>query len=193
MDGRERAQVVPLLAVVIVLAGLVCLAIGRLGGAAVARARAVTAADAAALAGAGAGREEAARTASANGGRLTDYEQLGDDTRVRVELGGARATARSRRDGGATEATSVGRGVGRSPALRAALARAAQLLGAPVAIVPPVFGAPHPGDAAARHERGLAADVPTSTVASLLAVARQAGLCQPYPQTHPEHFELCPP
>lgn len=192
MDEREHGQVLPLLTVVMVLAGLVCLAAGRLGGAAVARAQAVTAADAAALAGAGEGRQAAARTASANGGRLTGYEQLGSDTRVRVALGGARATARARAAAGGDD----GSGPGPAPALRAALARAAQLLGTAVPVVPPP--APRadlarlPGDAAARHERGLAVDVPSSFVARLVAVARQAGLCQPYPETHPVHFELCP-
>ncbi len=61
----------------------------------------ITAADAAALAGAAAGREAAGRTASANGGRLVTYQELGDDTRVQVELGGVRATARARRTTGA--------------------------------------------------------------------------------------------
>lgn len=189
----ERAQVVPLLTVVIVLAGLVCLAAGRLGGAAVARAKAVTAADAAALAGAAAGRQAAARAASANGGRMARYEQLGDDTRVRVELGGAHATARARRSGGPGRSAGGGPAAAWAPALRAALSRAAQLLGAPVPVVAPVAGGSHPGDAAARHARGLAADVRSSGVAAVLAVASQAGLCQPYPHTHPEHFELCPP
>ena len=95
--GDERGQVLPLVVVVMVLTGVVCLALGRMGGAAVARAQAATAADAAALAGAAAGREAAAEAAAANGGRLTAYQQLGTDTRVEVELGGARAAARARR------------------------------------------------------------------------------------------------
>lgn len=96
----ERGQVLPLVVVVMVLAGVVCLVLGRVGGAAVARAQAVTAADAAALAGAAAGREAAEQAAVANGGRLVVYQQLGLDTRVAVELGGARATARARSGGG---------------------------------------------------------------------------------------------
>ncbi|MGH9177406.1 MAG: pilus assembly protein TadG-related protein, partial [Acidimicrobiales bacterium] len=100
MARHERGQVLPLLTVVIVMAGLVCLAAGRLGGAAVARAQAVTAADAAALAGAAAGEGDARRAAAANGGRLTGYQAAGNDARVEVELGPAQAAARARRSGG---------------------------------------------------------------------------------------------
>ncbi|HEX2065084.1 MAG TPA: hypothetical protein VHE80_11755, partial [Acidimicrobiales bacterium] len=64
--------------------------------AAVSRARAVTAADAAALAGAASGPDAARAAAESNGARLVDYRQLGTDTRVEVELDGARATARAR-------------------------------------------------------------------------------------------------
>lgn len=184
MTERERGQVVPLLAVVIVAAGAVCLVAGRLGGAAVARAQAVTAADAAALAGAAAGRSEAGTAAVANGGRLTRYEQVGADARATVAVGPARAVARARRSGD-------GR-AGVAPALRAALARAAQLLDGPVPTVDPE-PAHQTGDAAARHRRGLAVDVPGSFVSRLAPVAAQAGLCQPYPESHPGHFQLCPP
>ncbi|MGQ0520458.1 MAG: hypothetical protein ACT4PX_04795 [Actinomycetota bacterium] len=185
MTERERGQVVPLLAVVIVAAGAVCLVAGRLGGAAVARAQAVTAADAAALAGAAAGRSEAAGAAVANGGRLTRYEQVGGDARAAVAVGPARAVARARRSGGGGRA-------GVAPALRAALARAEQLLGGPVPAVDP-GPARHTADAAARHRRGLAVDVPGWFVPRLAPVAAQAGLCQPHPESHPGHFQLCPP
>lgn len=85
----------------IVVMGMGCLALGRIGGAAMARAQAVTAADAAALAGAADTKEAAASAAVWNGARLLSYEELGTDVRVRVELGGARATARARRAVGA--------------------------------------------------------------------------------------------
>jgi hypothetical protein len=186
MARRERGQVLPLLTLVIVLAGLVCLAAGKLGGAAVARAQAVTAADAAALAGAAAGEGEARRAAAANGARLTGYQAAGTDARVEVTLGRAEAAARARRSGNDPDE-------GLAPALRAALARAAQLLGGPVPTVPPAPGLPQPGDAAARHRRGLAVDVAVPAVARLAAMASQAGLCQPYPESHPTHFQLCPP
>ena len=188
MDERsdERGQVLPLLTLLIVLAGLVCLAAGKLGGAAVARAQATTAADAAALAGAAAGPQAAVQAASANGGEVTRYRQLGADARVEVLLGGARATARARRIGGED-----GSADGLAPALRAALARAAQLLGRPVPSVPPPADEVLPGDAAARHRAGLAVDVPAGFVVTLAPVAGAAGPCQPYPEVHPVHFQLC--
>src|SRR5688500_14832942 len=128
MRRTERGQALPLLALVIVLGGGAVVLLGRLGGAAVERARAVAAADAAALAGAADGRAAAADAAAANGGRLGHYEELGDDARVRVSLGDAEASARARRTEGGT-APPPGR-AGASPALLAALARADQVLGA---------------------------------------------------------------
>ena len=183
----EQGQILPLFTLVIVLAGLACLVAGKLGGAAVARAQATTAADAAALAGAAAGPAAASRMASANGGRVTTYTALGTDARVDVELGGAHAAARARRDGGVPRPGPDG---GLAPAMRAALARAAQLLGRPVPVVPPPPGG-EPGDAGARHRQGLAVDVPASVVPTLAPVASGAGLCQPYPAVHPDHFQLC--
>ena len=182
---RERGQVLPLVAVVMVVAGGLCLVVGRIGGRAVGEAQAATAADAAALAGAGAGPKAASRSAAANGATIVHYEADGADTRVRVALdGGAKASARARRRGGQID--------GPAPALRAALARAAQLLGAPVPMVPAAPNEVLAGDAAARHARGLAVDVAPSTVAALAPVAAAAGLCRPYPEEHPVHFELCP-
>lgn len=206
----EGGQVLPLMTLLIVVMGLACLALGRLGGAAVARAQAVTAADAAALAGAAEGREAATTAAQWNGARLVSYEELGTDARVRVELGGARAVARARR------AVALGPTLGRdgggasqeglAPALQAALARARALLGTPVPIISgyrsPARQAalyanrhnnPYPvaRPGTSRHERGLAVDVPLSFVPRLLSVAAQVGLCHPYPVSDPVHFELC--
>ncbi|HET7487943.1 MAG TPA: pilus assembly protein TadG-related protein [Acidimicrobiales bacterium] len=182
MDGRERGQVLPLVTMVVVLAGVLCLAVGRLGGAAVDRARADTAADAAALAGAAGDRKDAAALAAANGGRLTSFERRGTDTRVEVAVGPAIASARAR--AAATQG-------GPAPALRAVLARAGQLLGRPVPTTAPVPGTPLPGDAAEAHRRGTAVDVPPSFVALLAPLAGELGLCQPYSLSHPVHFELC--
>jgi len=186
--GQERGQVLPLVTLVIVAAGVVCLAAGKLGGAAVARAQAATAADAAALAGVAAGHAAAVEAAAANGGTVTDYQEAGADARVEVEVGRATATARARRSGGPGPAATAG---GPAPAMSAALARAAQVLGRTVAVVAPRPGAIEPGDAATRHERGLAVDVSASFVATLAPVAAGAGLCQPYPTGHPVHFEVC--
>lgn len=212
--NEEEGQILPLVALMIVVMGVGCLVLGRIGGAAVARAQAVTAADAAALAGAADTREAAASAARWNGARLVSYEQLGTDVRVRVELSGARATARARRASAAgTAGTDLGGGAGPAtteaglaPAMRAALERARAALGT---AVPVTSGFRSRGRQAAlyanraanpypvavpgtsRHERGLAVDVPVSFVPRLLSVASRAGLCQPYPRTDPVHFELC--
>ena len=180
---NQRGQVLPLVAVMVVLAGASCLVLGRVGGAAVARAQAVTAADAAALAGAAGGREAARTSAEANGARLVRYRELGFDTRVGVELGGARASARARRRPGGSSAPSS-----LAPGLRAAVARAEQLVGSPLPVGRP--SADDPGRV--RHQAGLAVDVPGWLVPRLVPVAARAGLCQPYPEAHPVHFEVCP-
>ncbi len=212
-SGREESgQVLPLVALMIVVMGGGCLALGRLGGAAVARAQAVTAADAAALAGAADTKEAAASAAGWNGARLLSYEELGTDVRVKVERAGARATARARKvaatgdvffDDHPGPATSQ-RGL--APAMRNALERAGAALGAPVPVTSGFrsraqqaalfanrganpFPVAVPGTS--RHELGLAVDVPVSFVPRLLSVASGVGLCQPFPRTDPVHFELC--
>jgi hypothetical protein len=172
----ERGQVLPLVALVMVVAGLAVVAIGKIGGAAVDRARAATAADAAALAGAAEGKDAARALAKANGGRLADYEEIGDDARARVEVGDATAHARANASGGAQLPPSR-RGV--APVMAAALARADQLLGAPVSVV----GVTPPG---------LEIWVAGSSAAQLAAVGARAGLCQPAPVTAPMRFGLCP-
>lgn len=194
----------PLVALIMVLVGFAGLGLGRFGEAAVSRARARTAADAAALAGAAEGKDAARVMARANGASLVDYDEDDKTARVRVRLGRAEATAKAeRRDFGAGPAGST---IGLAPAMRAALSRAAGLLGAPVPITSgfrsraqqaalfarrgsnPYPVAP-PGSS--MHERGLAIDVPISFVPRLKAIARQAGLCQPYPKADPVHFEVC--
>lgn len=204
----EEGQVLPLMTVLIVVVGLACLALGRVGGAAVARAQAVTAADAAALAGAARGREAAASAARWNGARLVSFEELGSDARAQVELGGARAVARARRAPVADPAVVTGGASqqGLAPAMQAALARAQALLGTAVPITSGYRSPAHqaalyanrhdnpypvapPGTS--RHERGLAVDVPLSFVPRLRSVTAQVGLCHPYPMSDPVHFELC--
>lgn len=85
--------------VAIVLAGILAVAIARMGGAASARAQAQTAADAAALAGAAEGPGAARALAEANGAHLVGYRQDGLDTSVEVQVGPSRATGRAHRDG----------------------------------------------------------------------------------------------
>ena len=212
MEERERGSALPMLVVGVLLAGVLALQIGRMGGVAGARAQAQTAADAAALAGAADGEPAARALAEANGARLVGFEERGRDTRVVVDRGPARAPARARREagepggaGGHPGAPSVDPG-GLAPAMRAALARAEQLLGERVPITSGYRSpekqralwlnrAANPYPVAApgtsMHERGLAVDVPASFVPRLAAVARQAGLCHPYPKADPIHFEVC--
>ena len=196
-----------MLAVVIVACGISCMVVGEVAGAALRRGRAKTAADAAALAGAADGVDAARAVASANGATLRSFDQRGDETTVRVTLGDAGARARAVRVGPRFQG-GIGDVNGLAPAIRAALARAGQLLGQPVPITSgfrtraqqaalwnhrasnPYPVAP-PGSS--MHERGLAIDVPASFVARLLTVGARAGLCQPYPRTDMVHFELCRP
>ncbi|HVF75992.1 MAG TPA: M15 family metallopeptidase [Acidimicrobiales bacterium] len=196
----QSGQTLPFVALVLVALGAASLLVGKLGGAAVLRARAVAAADTAALAGAVGDRADAEAVARSNGGSVLGFDRVGDDARVRVSVGPAVATARARpvQPEGAA---------GLAPALRAALARAEQLLGRPIPITSgrrstaeqaalwanrfrnPFPVAP-PGRS--KHELGLAVDVPSAFLPTLVPVARQAGLCRPYPDD-PVHFELCPP
>lgn len=201
----DRGQSLPLVALLVVAIGLAGLGIGRAGASAVDAARARTAADAAALAGAAGGEEDARRLAAENGGRLRTYERAGTDVRVRVAVGGHVVSARARAT--APMGTPVGER-GLAPAMVAALARAAQLLGTPVPISSGFRTAAEQSALYARrgtnpypvappgtsmHERGLAVDVPSAFAERLAAVGTEAGLCRPYPRTDPVHFELCGP
>jgi hypothetical protein len=207
MEERERGSTVPLLAVAVVVAGLMVMGLGRVGAGATTRAAARTAADAAALAGAADGREAAEALARANGAELVRYEAMGADARATVRVGQAEAVGRARRVAGGDDAAGGGRsGVdGLAPAMRAALARAEQLLGETVPIVsgyrsPAAQAAlwanrganPYPvaPPGSSMHEKGLAVDVPLSFVPRLAAIAGQAGLCHPHADD-PVHFELC--
>jgi len=208
---------VPLAALIVVLIGVLALALGEMGGAAAARADAQTAADAAALAGAAEGRDSAEALAAANGARLVSFEQHDRDTRVVVEFGPAEAIGRARRDGvegrGRSDGTGPGGGAGGggsreglAPAMKAALARAEQLLGHPISITSgyrsrhdqerlyanrasnPYPVAP-PGSS--MHEQGLAIDVARDAVSEVSRVGPESGLCHPFPESDPVHFEVC--
>ena len=93
MGARERGQVLPLVALAVVVAGGAVVLLGRLGAAAVDRARARTAADAAALAGAAAGPGEARQVAGMNRASVVRFAREGSTTKVRVRVGQAEATA----------------------------------------------------------------------------------------------------
>lgn len=156
---RDRGQVVPLLAALVVIAGLLMIALAHLGGGAVQRAEARRAADAAALAGAAEGRSGANRLAGANDAEIRRYDESGRDAEVVVRYGEARAIARARRDSGGVGAVRPG---DPSPALRAALARAAQILGHKPAVVRAV---------------GVVVDLTSAGYAELAPRAVEAGLC----------------
>lgn len=98
--ARGEGQVLPLVAIVVLTAGIAVVWVARIGEAAVVRARARTAADAAALAGAAEGRPAAAAAAAANGARLVAFRDDGAAVTVRVRIEGAEASARARRGGG---------------------------------------------------------------------------------------------
>lgn len=206
----QRGSILPFVALGMVLAGVCMVLLARVGGAATARAGARNAADAAALAGAAEGRAAAVALAQANGAELLSYSEQGLDTLVRVRLGPAEASGRARRNGDRDDGTGgsggTGPTAGLAPAMRAALARAEQLLGQPVPITSGYRSTaqqaalyanrannPYPVAApgTSMHERGLAIDVPADFVARLLAVADKAGLCHPYPVDDPIHFEVC--
>jgi hypothetical protein len=99
--ARERGQVVPLLALVVVVAAGAAILLARVGGEVVDRARARNAADAAALAGVTGGRPAAAHVAAANGAVLDRFAGVGDQVEVTVHVGASRATARAAPGGGA--------------------------------------------------------------------------------------------
>lgn len=175
MRRNERGQALPLLALVIVVGGMAVVLLGRLGGAAVERARASAAADAAALAGAAEGRSAARGLAGANGGRVVRYEELGDDVRVRARVGQAEASARAERSGGGG-VVPPGRD-GAAPALLAALARADQVLGGTVVVTGVHGGGTEAALAPAWAERAGPASAPT-------------GLC-PADGADPLRFTVC--
>ncbi|CAN5475061.1 hypothetical protein BH10ACT1_BH10ACT1_40910 [soil metagenome] len=97
MDDRTASgQVVPILALLLLFAGVVGVGLVHVAAAASQRAAAEAAADATALAGAADGREAAEEVAGANDARLVSYRTVGDDVLVTVERHGATGRARAR-------------------------------------------------------------------------------------------------
>lgn len=204
MGGSERGSATPLVALLMVAVGGLCLGLGRMGGVANARAEAQTAADAAALAGAAEGPDAAGPLAAANGAAVEHVEVDGDDVTVTVRLGDVEAIARAT---GARAGSVIGApSTGLAPELRAALAEAGRLLGTEVPVTSGwrsraeqqrlyddrgtnPYPVAVPGRSA--HERGRAVDVPRWFVARLASVSMRVGLCRPWPTTDPIHFELC--
>ena len=96
----SNGQLVPLYALVVLIACGATLLLVRIGVLTVHRAHARTAADAAALAGAAEGRAGAEEIAADNGAVLEFFVTDGDEVEVRVRVGTTHATARARREGG---------------------------------------------------------------------------------------------
>jgi hypothetical protein len=167
-SNNNRGQTVPLLAAFVVFAGLAMIALAHLGGGAVDRAAAKRAADAAALAGAAEGSDAATRFAEANGASVQKYKEAGDDATVEVHYGDARATSRAQREGGG-ENLKPG---DPAPALRAALARAEQILGHKPAVV---------------RASGYVAEFSPAGYAELAPRAQEAGLCP----SGPNQMKVC--
>ena len=92
----QLGQVVPILAVVFVLAGLLALGLVHVAVAASQKGSAEAAAEAAALAGAAEGQDAARAVAEDNGARVVIYQTLDADVRVTVIRQGVRASARAR-------------------------------------------------------------------------------------------------
>jgi hypothetical protein len=93
----SRGQVLPFVALLVVICAGAALVLARLGGEVLDRARARTAADAAALAGVDGGRTAAVEAARANGGVLERFVTEAGATEVTVRVGGSQAVARARR------------------------------------------------------------------------------------------------
>jgi hypothetical protein len=180
---NERGQTMPLLALLVLLTGGIAVALIRFGATAAHLADAQTAADAAALAGAAEGRAAADELASANGATIDSYAVDGGDVDVRVRVADGWARARARRAGGGgmtgwvgTESTG-GRGAALSPALRRALADAAELLHQPVPVA---------------DGSGRWVAVPGTFAPRLAGIAARVGLCRQPSRPDPVRFALCP-
>lgn len=97
-EQRDAGQVLPLVAVLILLGALSIVLVGRVGSRLAEGARARTAADAVALAGAADGRAVADRVARDNGATIVAWLPAGDGVQVVVSVGRATAIARAVRE-----------------------------------------------------------------------------------------------
>lgn len=200
----EAGQVVPMVAAAIGVMAIAVLIIALVGQRAVARAQARTAADAGALAAAVAGAEIGTQIAHANGADTADIS-VADHiaiASVTIDAGnGGEMSAQAR-----AEEVILPGADGLAPGMIAAIARAEALLGTDIPIASgfrtneqqqALWENRHnnplpvavPGTS--MHELGLAIDVPSSFVPTLMTVASRAGLCRPLPITDPVHFILC--
>jgi Flp pilus assembly protein TadG len=96
MAPDERGQVVPLAAVLLVVAGVLALGLVRVARTAAGMAAAQSAADAAALAAVSGGEAVAIEVAGANEAQVTSYTETGEVVTVTVRRGCCSATASAR-------------------------------------------------------------------------------------------------
>lgn len=94
-SATERGQVLPLMAIVLVVTVGILMVAVRVSELLTASARARTAADAAALAGAASGEAEARAVARANDGELLRFDRTGQVVEVVVRVGAATHEARA--------------------------------------------------------------------------------------------------
>ncbi len=201
----DRAQLVPLFGVVVVMGFAVALLAVRLGVAANDRARAQSAADVAALAAAGGGEGEAFEVAAANDAEVVSIDWAAGAVRVEVRVGAASARAAARRvDPGPLSSSASTAGLHRN--LLASIRRAEAIIGRALRITSGLrsraeqealwrnrhrnpFPVARPGTSA--HERGLAVDVSPLDLGDLVPIAADVGLCRPLPEADPVHFRRC--
>lgn len=96
-NPRDAGQILPMVAIVLVVVALMGLVVVRLGMQVDRRAQAQAAADAVSLAGAAEGEDRAGSVAEANGVVLESFEARGPEVEVVVRLGDERATARAKK------------------------------------------------------------------------------------------------
>jgi len=94
--SHDAGQATPFVVLLVVVALAAVVLLARLGGLAVDRAEARTAADAAAMAVILDGESAARAAADANGGVVESVTWFGPEVEVTVRVGGARATSRAR-------------------------------------------------------------------------------------------------
>lgn len=201
-----------MLAILVIAAAVVAMVLlVGVGNRAAELARAQGASDAAALAAATAPDAATAASvgqavATANGADRAEVQWSEEDNvitaTVDVDVASAAGETLTRESAAQSEIDPTGL----TPAMRAAVARAEQLMGHELTIVSGRrtraeqqalwdnrhnnrYPVARPGTS--RHELGEAIDIPSAEVPALLAVAAEVGLCQPLPVTDPIHFVWC--
>ncbi len=205
MAGHQQGSVRTALVSVVAVGAALFWGAGRLALVSPFQTKADRVAASTARAGAADGPEGAWLAATVAGASLVAYEVDGGDAVVTVEAAGTRAVGRARLRVNPAVAQGGSR-QGLSASMLGALARADQVFGRPVPITSglrstqrqtELYAArasnPYPvaPPGSSRHESGQAIDVPVDVAAILALASDRTGLCQPYPDNDPVHFELC--